>query len=520
MTEHVRIFDTTLRDGEQSPGATMTLEEKIRMARRLDAMGVDVIEAGFPVASPGELDAVRTVASAVERAEIAALCRTRAGDIQAAWEAVRHAAKPRLHVFIATSDIHLEHKLRMTRAQVLGEVRRGVAMCREVCDVVEFSAEDATRTDLDFLCDVFAVAAEMGATVVNVPDTVGYTMPTEYDRIIRRVVQTVGPDVVVSAHCHNDLGLAVANSLAAIAAGARQIEGCINGIGERAGNAAIEEVVMALRTRRDLMGVTTHLDTTQLLAASRMVSEITGLAVQPNKAVVGRNAFAHEAGIHQHGVLNHTETYEIMKPEDVGWTASNLVLGKHSGKHALRSRLQELGFDPSDSEMTIVFDRFKRLCDRKKDIYEEDLYALVARGDGGPAAIVALDALTFHSGVDVEPEATATVTVHGETATVTSTGDGPIHAALEAIRQAADVDDVTVEQFHADAITRGSDAMGKVNVRVRRAGVAAHGQSTHTDTVVAAAQAFVDALNHLLFLEGRIESFRTAGVRAMAGGAA
>lgn len=503
MDDWVRIFDTTLRDGEQSPGATMTGDEKLRMARKLDSMGVDVIEAGFPAASPGELAAVRRIASVVQRAEVAALCRTREGDIRAAWEGVKDAVKPRIHVFIATSDIHLEHKLKMTREQVLEQIRFGVTLSRELCERVEFSAEDATRSDLSFLCEAFAVAVECGATVVNAPDTVGYTMPHEYDTIIRAVVATVGPDVVVSAHCHNDLGLAVANSLAAVNAGARQIEGCINGIGERAGNAAIEEVAMALRTRRDLVGVETRLDTKQLLSASRMVQEITGLVVQPNKAIVGRNAFAHEAGIHQHGVLENTLTYEIMEPESVGWTASNLVLGKHSGKHALRARLSELGVDLTDDELRGVFARFKQLCDRKKVVHDEDLFTILTPEGDEADQVFALQTVLFQSGNSILPTATVTLRVGDEVVSEASTGDGPVAAALDAIKKASGLDDVSLEDYRLDAISRGADAQGRVHVRVRSGRTVANGQATHTDVVVASARAFVDALNQLQFLQAR-----------------
>jgi 2-isopropylmalate synthase len=514
--DHVRIFDTTLRDGEQSPGATMTLDEKLRVARKLDGMGVDVIEAGFPAASPGELRSVQQVAAVVERAEVAALCRTREGDVRAAWEGVKDAKKPRIHVFIATSDIHLEHKLRMTREQVLEEIRRGVSLCRSLCERVEFSAEDATRSDLDFLCEAFRVAVEHGATVVNVPDTVGYTMPHEYEHIIRRVVATVGPDVVVSTHCHNDLGLAVANSLAAIRAGARQVEGCVNGIGERAGNAAIEEVVMALRTRRELMGVETRIDTRQLVAVSRMVREVTGLTVQPNKAIVGRNAFAHEAGIHQHGILANTLTYEIMRPEDVGWTGANLVLGKHSGKHALRDRLRVLGFELTEDELGAAFERFKRLCDQKKVIYDEDLHT-IALGEADDAEqVFELVSVLFQSGTSMIPTASAVVSVRGEVVSQASTGDGPVHAAIEAIRKAVGAEQVVLEDYHLDAVSGGSDAQGKVQLRVRDGQIVAHGHATHTDVVQASAAAYVRALNHLEFLRQRQEAasepeLRTAG---------
>ncbi len=503
MNDWVRIFDTTLRDGEQSPGATMTTEEKVRLARRLDGLGVDVIEAGFPAASPGELAAVKRVAEAVEHAEIAALCRTRISDIRGAWEGVRYAKHPRLHVFIATSDIHLEHKLRMNRWQVLDEVKRGVAACAEHGCTVEFSAEDATRTDLEFLCEVFKTAVEHGAKVVNVPDTVGYTTPFEYEAIIRAVVGAVGPEVIVSAHCHDDLGLAVANSLAAVRAGARQVEGCINGIGERAGNAALEEVVMALRTRRELFGVESRVDTRQLLAASRMVREITGLPVQPNKAIVGKNAFAHEAGIHQHGVLAHVLTYEIMRPEDIGWNASNLVLGKHSGKHALKARLHELGIEVDDSEMGPLFDRFKALCDRKKVIYDEDLLTLASQATEDVAPIWTLNSLLFQSGTGVVPTATVSLAGPAGNVALAAIGDGPVHAAFDAIKKATGCEDVTVEDYHLDAVTGGSDAQGRVHVRIRRGTVVANGQASDTDVVVASAHAFLVAVNHLLAREAR-----------------
>jgi len=377
---HVRIFDTTLRDGEQSPGATMTLEEKLRIARNLEQLGVDVIEAGFPAASVGELESVREIAAVLNEAEVAGLCRTREPDVEAAWKAVSAAKKPRLHVFIATSKLHMEHKLKLSPAQVLEEVRRGVKHCASLTKSVEFSAEDATRTDSAFLKEVFACAIENGATTLNIPDTVGYTMPTEYTRIVQDIMTDVVGDrpVVVSTHCHNDLGLAVANSIAAIMAGARQVECCVNGIGERAGNASLEELVMALRVRKDLVGCDTRINAREIMNVSRLVSQLTGLSVAANKPIVGRNAFAHEAGIHQHGMLKDRRTYEIMRPEDIGLTESKMVLGKHSGRHALHSRLTDLGYRLSRAQLDQVFERFKHLADRKKNIYDEDLTALVA----------------------------------------------------------------------------------------------------------------------------------------------
>ncbi len=503
MEDYVRIFDTTLRDGEQSPGATMTASEKLRIARKLDRMNVDVIEAGFPAASPGELKSVQQVCEVVQQAQVAALCRTREGDIRKSWEAVKDAVNPRIHVFIATSDIHMEHKLCMTREQVLEQIRFGVSLCRELCDNVEFSAEDATRSDLGFLTEAFVLAAECGATTLNVPDTVGYTMPAEYFTITKTIVQAVPDNVIISAHCHNDLGLAVANSLSAIAAGARQVEGCINGIGERAGNAAIEEVVMALRTRHDLTGIRTRVDNTQLLNASRLVSEITGLDVQRNKAIVGRNAFAHEAGIHQHGMLKQRETYEIMHPEDVGFSDTSLVLGKHSGKHALKSRFSELGYDVDEADMPALFDRFKALCDRKKEIYDEDLHAIIEAAGDNAEPWYRLEQVEFSSGTNVESRAVATVRCGDRTAVADATGDGPVNAAIEAIKKATAAEGTELVDYRLAAITGGSDAQGRVHLRIEREGIVARGNDTHTDVVIASAGAFVDALNNFIFQQER-----------------
>jgi 2-isopropylmalate synthase len=505
MEDFVRIFDTTLRDGEQSPGATMTQDEKLRIARKLDSMKVDVIEAGFPAASPGEQQSVREVASIVEYSEVAGLCRTRHDDIRAAWEALKDANHPRLHVFIATSDIHMEHKLRMDREMVLDEIRRGVSLASELCDTVEFSAEDATRSDIEFLKEAFATAVECGASVVNIPDTVGYTMPSEYFEIVSQVKEVVG-DAIISTHCHNDLGLAVANSLAAISAGARQVECCVNGIGERAGNASLEELVMALRTRKDLTGVETRVDATQLLSASRLVSDTTGLAVQWNKAIVGRNAFAHEAGIHQHGMLKNRETYEIMRPEDVGFSESNLVLGKHSGKHALRARLEELGYSLNPARLGSVFAEFKKLCDRKKDIYDEDLHALVNEEFHSGDKHYVLEKLEFSGTTDNGASATVHVRMGEREVTETAEGDGPVNAAFEAIKRCVDLDEVILDEYRIDAITEGADAQGRVHLLIRSGNYLSRGDSTHTDVVVASARAFVDALNHHVMQERLYQS--------------
>jgi 2-isopropylmalate synthase len=378
----VAIFDTTLRDGEQSPGCSMDLEEKVRLARQLETLGVDVIEAGFPIASEGDFAAVRAVATACRQASIAALCRTTEADILRAAEALRKAAKPRIHTFVATSDIHLEHKLKRTRTEVLQMTRKAVRLARTFCDEVEFSAEDATRSDVDYLCEVLAVAIEEGAAVINIPDTVGYTTPTEYAELIRTIRARVVRDsaVTISVHCHNDLGLAVANSLSAIEAGARQVECTVNGIGERAGNAALEEIVMAMRVRADRLPMETGVRTEEIYPTSQLLSEIIGVDVQPNKAIVGRNAFAHEAGIHQHGVLNNPLCYEIMTPESVGVPANSIVLGKHSGRHALLKRYDELGCSLTPVELDLAYRRFTQLADRKKRIYDQDILSLLPTG--------------------------------------------------------------------------------------------------------------------------------------------
>ena len=379
--QRIAVFDTTLRDGEQSPGCSMNLAEKVRMARQLEALGVDIIEAGFPIASEGDFAAVRAVAKECRSLTVAALCRTSEQDVLRAAEALEHAAHPRIHTFVATSDLHLEYKLKKSRSEVIEMTGQAVSLARECAEEVEFSAEDATRSDVDYLCEVFATAIEAGATVINVPDTVGYTMPTEFSRLVTRVrEEVVGDrnDITISVHCHDDLGLAVANSLAAIEAGARQVECTINGIGERAGNASLEEIVMAMKVRADRLPFETAVDTQQLYPTSQLLSSIISCAVQPNKAIVGRNAFAHEAGIHQHGVISNPLCYEIMTPESVGVPANNLVLGKHSGRHALALRYEDLGYSMQPAELDLVYQRFSALTDRKKRIYDQDLIALLS----------------------------------------------------------------------------------------------------------------------------------------------
>lgn len=387
--ERVAVFDTTLRDGEQSPGCSMDLAEKVRMARQLEALGVDVIEAGFPIASEGDFAAVKAVASECRKVTVAALCRTSEQDVLRAAAALEHAAYPRIHTFVATSDLHLEYKLKKSRAEVLGMTRQAVSLARKYAAEVEFSAEDATRSDVDYLCEVFACAIEAGATIINVPDTVGYTMPVEFSRLVRRVREEVvgNREVTISVHCHDDLGLAVANSLAAIAAGARQVECTINGIGERAGNASLEEIAMALKVRADQLPFETNIRTQELYPTSQLLSSIIGCPVQPNKAIVGRNAFAHEAGIHQHGVISNPLCYEIMTPESVGVPANNLVLGKHSGRHALALRYEDLGYSMQPAEVDVIYERFTSLADRKKRIYDQDLIALLQIESGASQRI-------------------------------------------------------------------------------------------------------------------------------------
>ena len=383
--ERIAVFDTTLRDGEQSPGCSMNLAEKVRMARQLESLGVDIIEAGFPIASEGDFAAVRAVASECRNVTVAALCRTSEQDVLRAAAALEDAAHPRIHTFVATSDLHLEYKLKKSRSEVIAMTRQAVALAREFAEEVEFSAEDATRSDVDYLCEVFATAIEAGATIINVPDTVGYTMPVEFSRLVRRVREQVVGDrnVTISVHCHDDLGLAVANSLAAIDAGARQVECTINGIGERAGNASLEEIAMALKVRADQLPFETAIQTQELYPTSQLLSSIIGCPVQPNKAIVGRNAFAHEAGIHQHGVISNPLCYEIMTPESVGVPANNLVLGKHSGRHALALRYEDLGYSMQPDEVDVIYERFTSLADRKKRIYDQDLIALLQIGSGG-----------------------------------------------------------------------------------------------------------------------------------------
>ncbi len=502
MNDYVKIFDTTLRDGEQSPGATMNIEEKIRVAKQLEKLGVDIIEAGFPISSKGDFEAVKEIAKEVRGPEIAALARATTEDIQAAWEAVQYAEKPRIHTFIATSDIHLVYKLKKTRDQVLKEAVDAVAFAKKFTDNVEFSAEDATRSDVDFLCEVFEAVIEAGATTINIPDTVGYTVPWEFEKIIKTIRNRVKgiENATISVHCHNDLGLAVCNSLTALKCGARQVECTINGIGERAGNAALEEIVMALRTRHDLFGLKTGIKTELLYPTSRLVSSITGIPVQPNKAIVGANAFAHEAGIHQDGLLKKKITYEIMTPESVGVPRTSLVLGKHSGRHAFRERLKELGFELNEEELELAFQRFKELCDKKKRLYDEDIEAIVLDEVYRVPAKYKLHSVSVVSGNLFIPSATVKMEIDGEIHQDAAFGNGPVDATINTIRKITKSKDKMLA-YIVEAITGGTDAQGNVKIKIEDEGITVTGNGTDTDIIVASAKAYINALNKMAYIK-------------------
>ncbi|OIO60147.1 MAG: 2-isopropylmalate synthase [Alphaproteobacteria bacterium CG_4_10_14_0_2_um_filter_63_37] len=499
MSDHLIVFDTTLRDGEQSPGASMNTEEKLRIARQLERLRVDVIEAGFPVASPGDFDAVHRIAQTVKESTVCGLARAREADIDAAGRAIAPAAQGRIHTFIATSPIHMEKKLRMSPDEVVAAAIKAIGHARQYTDDVEFSAEDAGRTEMDFLCRVVEAAIKAGAKTINIPDTVGYTLPWIFGERIATLMNRV-PNIdqaIISVHCHNDLGLAVANSLAAVQAGARQVECTINGIGERAGNAAMEEVVMALKVRRDCFGgIDTNIDATQITPASRLLSAITGINVQPNKAIIGANAFAHESGIHQDGMLKAQETYEIMTPESVGQTKTELVLGKHSGRHAFADRLASLGVNLEGDELNRAFLRFKDLADVKKQVFDEDLLAIVDEEITRSPDRFVLKALSCQSGTGTRPSAKVVLTVDGEEKEQIGEGDGPVDAAFKAIRTLVPVEGELL-LYQVNAITSGTDAMGEVTVRLRQGGRVVNGQGADTDIIVASARAYVNALNKL-----------------------
>ena len=502
MNEKVIIFDTTLRDGEQSPGASMNAGEKMRIAIQLEKLGVDVLEAGFPAASEGDFEAVSSIAGRLKNTEVAALARTSKKDIDHAWGAIRNAAKPRIHTFIATSDIHMDYKLKMTRDEVVKKAIEAVKYAKSFTDSIEFSAEDASRSDPDFLCRVFEAVIEAGATTINIPDTVGYAIPQEFADLVKYVMAHT-PNIhkaIVSIHCHNDLGLATANTLAAICAGARQAEVTINGIGERAGNTSLEEMVMALHTRPNYIPLSTNINTEQIYPTSRLVSMITGIIVQPNKAIVGANAFAHEAGIHQDGMLKNPMTYEIMKPETIGLSASKLVLGKHSGRHALRSHLKELGYDLSDEELQLVFKKFKELADKKKDIVDEDLEVLVTEGILRTADIFCLEYLHVISGTTVFPMASVKLTINGRPLQGAGYGNGPIDAAFNTIAKLTGTGSELL-RFSVSALTGGTDAQGEVTVRLNEDGLIALGRGADPDIITASAKAYINGLNRLEYLK-------------------
>lgn len=503
--EKLRIFDTTLRDGEQSPGCSMNLQEKLTLARQLERLGVDVIEAGFPIASDGDFDSVRAIAKELEQTIVCGLARTGKLDIERAGQAVESARKPRIHSFIATSDIHLEHKLRMSRAQVLEEVDRSVRQARTFVDDVEFSAEDATRSDRDFLVEVFGVAIAAGASTLNVPDTVGYTTPKEYGALIEYLRERVegASEALFSVHCHNDLGLAVANSLSAIRAGARQIECTVNGIGERAGNTSLEEVVMALKVRSDEFdGIEVGINTQEIYSSSRLLSSITGVQVQPNKAIVGDNAFAHEAGIHQDGVLKAAITYEIMTPESIGRASNELVLGKHSGRHAFRDRLLELGFSIEGEDFERAFRRFKSLADAKKVIYNEDLEAIVSDSVQTVGDRYGFESLVLTCGSGQPPNARVRLEVEGKAVEREATGVGPVDAIFRAISDLTGTGSELI-QYQVHAVTAGLDAQGEVSVTIEEEGRRVIGNGVHEDVMVASAKAYIHALNKLAWHKKR-----------------
>jgi len=502
MNDQVLIFDTTLRDGEQSPGASMNTAEKLRIATQLEKLGVNILEAGFPAASEGDMEAVSRIAGKLQRMEVAALARTSREDIDRAWEAIRHAAKPRIHTFIATSDIHLEYKLKMSRDAVVNAAVDAVKYARSLTDNVEFSAEDGSRSDRDYLCRIFEAVIEAGATTVNLPDTVGYALPQEFSELVR-YVKTHTPNIdkaVLSVHCHNDLGLATANTLSAISSGARQAEVTVNGIGERAGNTSLEEVVMSLVTRHNSLGLATSIKTQYIHPTSRLVSMITGIMVQPNKAIVGANAFAHEAGIHQDGVLKNPMTYEIMKPETIGLSTNKLVLGKHSGRHALRSRLKQMGYDLSDEEINLVFTRFKELADKKKHVVDEDIEVIVTEGILRTAEIFNLEYLHVTAGTTVMPMASVKLKINGRSVRGAGYGNGPIDAAFNTIAKLTGTGSELL-RFSISALTGGTDAQGEVTVRLKENGLLSLGRGADPDIITASAKAYINGLNRLEYLK-------------------
>ncbi|MCX7970985.1 MAG: 2-isopropylmalate synthase [Negativicutes bacterium] len=504
-TRRIKIFDTTLRDGEQTPGVCLEAGEKFEIAQMLAKLRVDVIEAGFPVASPGDFTAVAQIAAGIRGVGVAALARANQKDIDIAWQALKTAESPRIHTFLATSDIHLQYKLKMSREQALETATEAVRYAKKFCSDVEFSAEDASRSDWDYLAEVYSAVIAAGATVINVPDTVGYSTPDEFGSLIRYLAERLPGGADISVHCHNDLGMAVANSLAAIVNGAGQVETTINGLGERAGNAAMEELVMALLTRREHYRACTSVETRHIYRASKLVSTLTGVTVQPNKAVVGENAFAHESGIHQHGVLSNRITYEIMNPETIGISRSNIVLGKHSGRHAFEERLKQLGYDLSPEAINLLFVKFKELADRKKTVFDKDIEALVA---DKPEIRPEWYRLAFHqvlSGSQTVPTATVRLDTSGESLEEAACGDGPVDAVFKAIEKAIGFT-VNLKDYNIRAVTSGEDALGEATVWIERDGKTFSGRGLSTDVVEASARAFISAVNKMLAVCGHPSS--------------
>lgn len=500
MKDKLVVFDTTLRDGEQSPGASMTQEEKIRIARLLEKMHVDIIEAGFPAASPGDFNSVEAIAGLVKDSTVCALARANPKDVEKAGEALRPAESARIHTFIATSPIHMEHKLHMKPDQVIEHAIAAIKQARGYTDNVEFSPEDAGRSEFDFLCRIIEKAIDAGAGTINIPDTVGYNLPPQFGALISNLIETIpnSDKAIFSVHCHNDLGLAVANSLAAVMAGARQVECTVNGLGERAGNASLEEIVMAVRTRQDEFECDTEIDATQIVSASRLVSNITGFPVQPNKAIVGANAFAHEAGIHQDGIIKARETYEIMSAEDVGWGSNRMVLGKHSGRNAFKQRLKELGFEfSSDYELNSVFARFKDMADKKHEIYDDDLQALVTEsGNITENERFILKHIQTHSQSGETPSSKIVMEIDGEEFSAEEKGNGSVDATFKAIEKIVNSSS-TLQLFSVNSITSGTDAQGEVSVRLEKDGLIVNGHGVDLDIIIASGKSYINALNRL-----------------------
>jgi 2-isopropylmalate synthase len=494
----IKIFDTTLRDGEQSPGASMNIEEKVQVARQLARLGVDIIEAGFAISSPGDFEAIKTIGSEVEGPVICSLARAKEEDIRRAWEALKDIPKKRIHTFHSTSDIHLKYQFRISPEEALKRSVEMVKLARSFLEDVEFSPMDATRSDISFLCEIIEAVVDAGASTVNIPDTVGYSIPSEFGNLIKTIHDRVKniEKAVISVHCHNDLGLAVANSLEAVRNGAGQIECTINGIGERAGNCSLEESVMALRTRRDIFHADTNINTEEIMRSSRLVTKITGMSVQPNKAIVGANAFAHESGIHQDGLLKEKSTYEIIRPEIIGLHKTKIVLGKHSGRHAFKTRLGELGYTLTDDELNSAFERFKRLADQKKDIYDEDIEALISEEVAKIAEVYSLVDLYIVTGTGQKPTATITLKINGELKETTGQGDGPVDAAYKAIASLTNTKS-SLHKYEVKGITGGTDALGEVMVSLEEGGRFVRGHGADTDIIVASAKAYIHALNKL-----------------------